>query len=219
LTDTKQITSLRPKATSADGIAAAIDRGETTLVELRGERAAIEGARRGILMSGSNADIDKHDSRIRSIGLDIERIEAQIEALRSDLSLTRGRERLAHIESLRLETQIATEAFRTFWLGKYTALANEIAAGLALYQPAIQAVRALNQAIEAARGNADVQAAGGVPPYGTSRDLPVAFIGHNAQKSPLLLVCLPSTEPGPPIYWPHRHVLEPVKSGLGHTYF
>lgn len=203
--ETKQIASLRPKDASPAGIAAAIERMETALIELRGERAAIEGARRGILVSGSNADLDKHDFRIRSIGLDIERIEAQIEALRPDLSIARGIEKLSQIESLRTAADLAVERANKFWFEKYEALAKEIADGIGLFTEANRAKGHYNRAVTAHAADPDVHAAGGVPPYHQG-SLPFAFVGTHDRKSPVLLICLPAVVPGHPIYWPNRRI-------------
>ena len=39
---------------------------QTVLIELRGELAAIQGNRRTVLLTGTNADLDKADARISS---------------------------------------------------------------------------------------------------------------------------------------------------------
>jgi hypothetical protein len=203
--DPKTLQSLRPRDTTSDGIASAIERMESALIELRGELAAIEGARRGILLSGSNGDIDKHDSRIRSVGLDIERIEAQIEALRPDLSLARGQEKLSRIESLRTEADLAIERANKFWLERYEALAKEIAEGVGLFVEARRAQGKYNQAASDRANDPDVRAAGGAPSSHQGR-LPYAFVGNFDQQAPELLICLPAVTPGHPIYWPNRRV-------------
>jgi hypothetical protein len=208
--DAKTLQSLRPRDASADGIASSIERMQAVLIELRGEMAAIQGSRRTVLLTGSNADIDKADARIRALQTDIERIEAAIEALCPDLVVARGREKLERIEALRIDAEEATERFRGFWYGRYQELAQAISHGIATEREARHARRVLDHAIVQALQDADVQAAGGVQPS-KQTDIPLGYLGANAMKSPALLVCLPAVEPGPAIAWPQGHALAPIQ--------
>jgi hypothetical protein len=207
---TDSLQSLRPRDTSAAGIASSIERMNSALIEMKGEMAAIQGTRRTVLLTGSNSDLDKMDGRVRALGLDIERIEAAVEALRPDLSAARGQERLERIDALRIEAEEKAERFREFWYGRYSGLAAEIAAGIAIERTARHARRVFEQAATQAAQDADVQAAGGVPPSNLT-EIPLGYIGTNAMKSPALLVCLPAVESGPAIAWPQGHALAPIR--------
>jgi chromosome segregation ATPase len=215
--DAKTMQQLRPRDASATSIAASFARMQEALTELKGELTAHENARRGLLVSGTNAELDKHEARTRGLKLDIERIETTIEELGPDLAIARGRERLAHLEALRVEAETATERFREFWVGRYEALAHEIAAGLDLANRARTTLATFNHAAAQADADVDVQAAGGVP-VSTMPPLPWAYAGAT-MKSPTLLICLPAVEPGQsPIAWPAGHALEQAKSGAAAAY-
>ncbi len=207
--NTRTLEAIRPRDASSDGIASSIERMKAVLIELKGEHAALQGARRGLLLTGTNADADKHDARLRSLGVDIERTEAVIEALVPDLSVARGRERLQQIQVLRIDAEKATESFREFWSERYEALARQIAAGIASERAAHHAVRVLKHAVAEADRDPDVQAAGGLPRLEMPA-MPVGYVGQS-WKSRAFLVCLPGVEPGPPIAWPSGHSLTPVK--------
>lgn len=207
---TNLLQALRPRDTSVAGIASSIDRMRSALIEMHGELAAIQGNRRTVLLTGTNADLDKTDARIRALGLDIERIEAAVEALRPALAVARGQERLQRLEALRVESEATTERFREFWFGRYQELAQAIAKGIATEREARHTRRLLDNEMARAAQDADVQAAGGVP-SGALTEIPLGYIGRNAMKSPALLVCLPAVEPAQPIAWPQNHVLAPIR--------
>lgn len=130
--DAATLKKLRPADASSDAIAASIERMREVLTELRGELAANQGARRGALLTGSPADLEKNEARTRALQIDIERIEASVEALRPDLVVARGKERLADVERMRVGAERAAETFSRWWTEKYEALAREIAAGIEL---------------------------------------------------------------------------------------
>jgi chromosome segregation ATPase len=216
--DAKILQALRPRDASTDGIASSIERMQAVLIELRGEQAAIQGNRRTVLLTGTNADLDKVDGRIRALQTDIERIEATIEALRPDLAVARGRERIEQIETLRVKAQEAAESFRAFWFEKYEALASEIAAGVESEQTARQARRDFDDAVKQAERDAEIQAAGGVLQHELP-DIPLGYVGARSMKSPALLICLPSVTPARPIAWPNGHALtKPALTGEAAAY-
>ncbi len=196
-----------PRDTSAAGIAASIERMESALIELRGEFAALQGARRGVVLAAASAaEVAAHDDKLRALAIDIERAEAAVDALRPELATARGRERIARIEQLCAAAEEAAGKFRKFWSGEYEQLARAIAAGLDLERLAKIALSEAQAAIVAAHRSGDVQAAGGLLKYDLPQ-LPRAFVNRGVEKTPGLLVCLPAVEPGPPIAWPSGHYL------------
>jgi hypothetical protein len=54
---TNSLQSLRPRDTSAAGIASSIERMNSALIEMKGETASIQGTRRTVLLTGSNSDL------------------------------------------------------------------------------------------------------------------------------------------------------------------
>jgi hypothetical protein len=197
----------RPRDSSVAGISASIGRMEDELVELRGEKAALQAARRGLLLAGTTIDVERHDSRLRGLNVDIERIEAQTEALRSDLATARGRERIARIEAMRAEVASQIEIAAQFWTQKYEGLAREIADGVKLTQAAIESRAALNAAIEKANSTPGVVAAGGVPPAKLPK-FPWDGRGEAWQRPTYSMITLPSVlGDGSPILWPSGYSL------------
>jgi hypothetical protein len=183
---------------------------QEVLTELQDELAGHNEARRGLLISGTNAELERHDARTRALATDIERIDAMIEELLPDLAAAYGRAYLARVEALRVEAAAATRAFNEFWHEKYEKLAREIADGLDLERQASVAERAFQQAAAQAARNADVLAAGGVQNYGTG-SLPSAYV-RTTMNLPSLLICLPAVAPGAePIAWPEGYGLEEIK--------
>jgi len=201
-----------------DDSAAAIRR---TLAQLADDRTAAEARivtgteRRGaLLVSGTLADISAIDEAVRQTRLEIERTDARIADLAPKLAAAIGREKIAHIETLRADAEAATGRFDDFWHRKYEAPAREIAAGLELERVARIARAAYAQAAAEAADDADVQAAGGVADR-TMPALPVAGGG----RSPSTLVCLPGIGLGAPaIAWPAGRTLVETKAGAASAY-
>jgi hypothetical protein len=215
--DAKALQQLRPRDESAAGIAASINRMLEVLAELQDELAAHNDARRGVLTSGTNSELEKHDGRARALATDIERVQIAVDELRLDLAAARGRDRLADVEALRVEAEAATRAFNEFWAKRYEVLAREIAEGLDLERQARAASTVFAQAAARAMADANVAAAGGVPKHGTG-SLPSAYV-RTTMNSPSLLICLPAVAPGQgPIAWPAGHSLELVKRGKAAAY-
>ena len=218
--DAKAWTALRPRDATAAGIQAGIERMQAVLVELRGELAALQGARRGLLLTGTTQDVDKHDARIRAVQIDAERISASIEALQPELAVARGKERLEAVEAMRIEAGRLAGVFGAWWHEKYETLAKEIAAGIELE---LAAHRARNEFIEAVAGasrDSDVTAAiaAGSEMNREWPRAPLAYFSGSASGAPSRMVCLPAIRPGPPIFWPVGLQRAPIKTGEAAAY-
>ena len=218
--DAATLKKLRPADASADSIEASIARMTEALVELRGELAALQGARRGLLLTGTTQDVDKHDARIRAVQIDAERISASIEALQPELAVARGKERLEAVEAMRIEAGRLAGVFGAWWHEKYETLAKEIAAGIELE---LAAHRARNEFIEAVAGasrDSDVTAAiaAGSEMNREWPRAPLAYFSGSASGAPSRMVCLPAIRPGPPIFWPVGLQRAPIKTGEAAAY-
>jgi len=195
------VLSLRPRDKTSDGIAAAITRMDDVLVTLRGRHAALQGARRGVLLTGDDAALARNETEARGVALDIDRLTVAAEDLRADLSITRGRESLTRLEGLRTAAHEAVAAFRSFWTTEYEGHARAIAAGLAKERSARTALAMVAEAVAAAHRDPNVSAAGGVGAFEVEA-LPSAYHGAATARSPSSLVCLPAARPALPIAWP-----------------
>jgi hypothetical protein len=215
--DAKALARLRPADSSPGAIEASITRMAEVLTALRAEHAELVTARGRLLLSGSPADIERADGRIRTVALDIERLEAAVAELRAGLPAAYGLVQLQHLEALRAEAEAAAGVFADWWTGTYEGLARQIAAGIELE---LMAQRARNELWEAARSAArdpNVQAAGGVS-LPELTPMPRAFLGATAGGAASRLVCLPAVEPGTPIFWPVGYQRAPIKTGEAAAY-
>ena len=200
--DAKAWAALRPRDATAAGIESSITRMGEALTEIKGELAANQGARRGALLT------------------DIERISASIEALQPELAVARGKERLADLETIRVEAERLAGVFAGWWHADYERLARAIAAGLELERAAHRARNEFAEAAASAARDSDVAAA--ITAGATfDRDVtrtPLAHFSTNAHGSAQSMVCLPSVEAGAPIFWPMGFVRERIKTGEAALY-
>lgn len=191
----------RPKDESADAIRGMI----ATLATERATaslRVTDETDRRAVLVrSGSAEQVLAAEEAVHLAEIDLESVDARLAELAPKLAAALGRERLAHVEALRVEAEAKAGRFLEFWGGRYEALAREIAAGLELETAARTAAAAFSQAAAHAEADPNVQAAGGVPVY-TVADLPWAA----------RWTCLPAVKAAqPPIAWPLGYSLTKPK--------
>jgi hypothetical protein len=218
--DAATLKKLRPADASADSIEASIARMTEALVELRGELAALQGARRGLLLTGTTQDVDKHDARIRAVQIDAERISASIEALQPELAVARGKERLEAVEAMRIEAERAADVFGKWWTAEYEKHALAIAAGIELELAAHRARNEFIEAAAAASRDGDVTAAiaAGSEMNKEWPRTPLAYFSGSASGAPSRMVCLPAIRPGPPIFWPVGLQRAPIKTGEAAAY-
>ena len=218
--DAKAWAALRPRDATAAGIESSITRMGEALTEIKGELAANQGARRGALLTGSPADLEKNEARTRALLTDIERISASIEALQPELAVARGKERLADLETIRVEAERLAGVFAGWWHADYERLARAIAAGLELERAAHRARNEFAEAAASAARDSDVAAA--ITAGATfDRDVtrtPLAHFSTNAHGSAQSMVCLPAIRPGPPIFWPVGLQRAPIKTGEAALY-